>query len=70
MDPVLSRLEIIRAIRIRKLLDPAASESGPASARFEAKAKTLAAAYPRGARIIYNGRPLLGGHDGASDLPA
>lgn len=60
-DPVLSRGEIIRAIRIRKLLEQADREPGPAAAAFRAKALAMAAAYPRGAGIIYNGKPLLEG---------
>jgi hypothetical protein len=53
---VLGRAEIIRAIRIRKLLDQAASEQGPASAAFLAKARELAMSYPQGKLIVYNGR--------------
>jgi len=62
-DPVLTRAEIIRAIRIFKLLEQAESEPGPAAATFEAKALAMAAGYPRGQAIIYKGRRLLGeGH--------
>jgi len=63
MLPVLSRKEIIRAVRIRKLLDQAESETGPAAATFRDKALALAASYPRGRAIIYQGKPLQLGDD-------
>jgi hypothetical protein len=57
---VLGRAEIIRAVRIRKLLEQAAAETGPSSQTYRDKALAMAAAYPRGRDIIYNGKPLLG----------
>jgi hypothetical protein len=60
---VLGRREIIAAIRIRKLLEQADSEPGPASATFRAKALDLARNHPRGAAIMYRGKPLLGDDD-------
>ena len=65
-SPLLTRTEIIRAIRIRKLLEQAESEerasyaASPAAAAYRAKALTLARTHPRGRSIIYNGKPLLG----------
>jgi hypothetical protein len=56
---VLGRAEIIRAIRIRKLLDQAASETGPAAATFTDAARRLAVGYPRGPRLMYDGKPVL-----------
>jgi hypothetical protein len=58
--PLLTRAEIIRAIRIRKLLEQADSETGPAAASYRAKALALAASYPAGRAIIFKGKPLLG----------
>jgi hypothetical protein len=70
---LLTRREIIRAMRIRRLLEQADSEDAPAAAAYRAKALALARSYPAGRTIIYNGRPLLGddydGHDGHPDLP-
>ena len=60
MLPLLTRGEIIRAVRIRKLLEQAESEGPDTAAAYHAKAVQLALAYPRGRAIIYNGRPLLG----------
>jgi hypothetical protein len=62
---VLRRAEIIRAVRIRKLLEQAESESGATADAYRERALTMARAYPRGRDIIYNGKPLLGdGRDG------
>jgi hypothetical protein len=55
---VLGRDEIIRAIRIRKLLEQADSEGGPAAAAYRAKARALAVSYPRGKMIVYDGKPI------------
>jgi hypothetical protein len=60
---VLGRDEIIRAIRIRKLLEQAAAEPGPAAATFRAKALAMARTHPRGRAIMYGGKPLLGDGD-------
>jgi hypothetical protein len=60
VTPLLTRGEIIRAVRIRALLEQADSETGPAAAAYHAKAVKLARGYPRGRSIIYNGKPLLG----------
>jgi hypothetical protein len=57
--PVLCRVEIIRAIRIRKLLEQADAEDGPTAEAYRERALTMAAAYPRGKAITYNGKPLL-----------
>jgi hypothetical protein len=59
--PVLSRQEIIRAIRIRKLLEQAAAE-GEAGAAYQAKAVKLARGYARGTAIVYDGKLLLDGN--------
>lgn len=70
MGPVLSRAEIMAAIRIRKLLDQAAAENVAAPA-YRDKAIALARAHPRGRVITYNGKRLLGDDDadGHPDLP-
>lgn len=56
--PVLNRKEIIRAIRIHKLLEQADAEQAAAPA-YQAKAEALARGYSRGTAIIYNGKLLL-----------
>lgn len=61
--PLLTRPEIIRAVRIRKLLEQADAETGQAAKTYEAKALALARGYPRGQAIVYNGRRLLGDDD-------
>ena len=53
---VLGRAEIIRAIRVRKLLEQADSEAGPAAAAYRDAAVRLAVSYPRGRLISYNGK--------------
>jgi hypothetical protein len=64
VTPLLTRGEIIRAVRIRKLLEQAGSEPNPDTAEaYVAKAKQLARGYPRGWAIIYNREPLLGDDD-------
>lgn len=60
---MLGRAEIIRAVRILKLLEQADSETGPAAGTFRAKALAMARGYPRGRAILYNGKPLLGDSD-------
>ena len=68
MLPVLCREEIIRAVRIRKLLEQAESEDGqadgsdapPAGLAYRRKALAMARAYSRGPAIIYDGKYLLG----------
>ena len=65
---VLGRAEIIRAIRIRKLLEQADAETGPAAATYRAKALAIAAAYPAGRAIVYNGKRLRGGWPGRTRM--
>ena len=55
---VLGRAEIIRAIRIRKLLEQADAETGPAAGSYRDKARRLAGAHPHGRLIRYKNRPF------------
>lgn len=62
MTAPLTRAEIMGAVRIRKLLDKAASVPGtPEAGAYAERARTLAAKHPRGHDIIYKGKPVLEG---------
>lgn len=60
MKPLLTRTEIIRAVRIRKLLEQADAETGATAENYRAKALDLARGYSRGTAIRYDGKLLLG----------
>jgi hypothetical protein len=60
---LLGRAQIIRAVRVRKLLEQADGETGPASAAFEAKAARLARSCPPGFMLYKDRQIRLGEED-------